>query len=411
MRIFGRRQQMRKATLPTFGGAPQAGRQVRLEVFVARSLRARLRGLLGAAPLRAGAGLLLPGEWAVHGVGMRRPIDVVFIDRDGCVLAIRPLRPGAIAWHFGAAGTLELRQGEAARLGLFPGCALAAREVDRLASLLEAPMASSGRVLTVASVVLMFGFFSMACQPESAWAGGSGVAPTAAGKLVLPVDLAVPLASDRRIIPGHHLAALMRDAEARYQGESPEAALADFRFIAEAAPDWAPLAWLRVGNILQRQGSLTAALEAYRQASDAAMRAANGAGKAASPPSPAMATSATAAVAVGDAGRKAAANAAILALEIAADALARLPPLASDDPSVAALIETTSRVSRALPSLLGERPALAPAAARPVVGSPSRPPVSNRPAPRTGGDGADGSLPRIDYLPAAPSIPAARAGR
>ncbi len=82
---------------------------------------ARLRGWLGSAPA-AGDGLYLrPCAW-VHTLGLRRPLDAVYLDRDGRVLAVRTLAPWRIGpWVRGAAGVLELPAGACARLGCAPG--------------------------------------------------------------------------------------------------------------------------------------------------------------------------------------------------------------------------------------------------------------------------------------------------
>ena len=49
---------------------------------------AKRRGLLGTTHLDAGAGMyLVPCQW-VHTFGMRYPIDVAFLSRDGRVLAV-----------------------------------------------------------------------------------------------------------------------------------------------------------------------------------------------------------------------------------------------------------------------------------------------------------------------------------
>lgn len=79
----------------------------------------RLRGLLGRAALapEAHEGLLLKPCGSVHTIGMRYPIDVVFLDAEGCVLQVRerlePLRASACR---GARQTLELFAGGAERL-------------------------------------------------------------------------------------------------------------------------------------------------------------------------------------------------------------------------------------------------------------------------------------------------------
>ena len=89
---------------------------------VAASFLDRLRGLLGTAALPSGTGLLLPRTSSVHTHFMRFPIDVVFLDDGGCILAVRQALP---PWRFaaakGASSVLELAAGECARLGLAEG--------------------------------------------------------------------------------------------------------------------------------------------------------------------------------------------------------------------------------------------------------------------------------------------------
>ena len=66
----------------------QRGTTLGTSVAVADTWLARLRGLLGRPELRAGQGLLLQPCNAVHMLGMRYPIDVVFTDRSGVVIAV-----------------------------------------------------------------------------------------------------------------------------------------------------------------------------------------------------------------------------------------------------------------------------------------------------------------------------------
>lgn len=66
-------------------------------VRVATSLYDRMRGLLGCSGLPAGAGLLIEHCGSIHTVGMRFPIDVVFIDRHWRVCRVyRNIRPGRL---------------------------------------------------------------------------------------------------------------------------------------------------------------------------------------------------------------------------------------------------------------------------------------------------------------------------
>ena len=58
------------------------------QVEYARRLSARMRGLLGRAALGRGRGLLIEQCRAVHTVGMRFELDLVFIDRAWQVVKI-----------------------------------------------------------------------------------------------------------------------------------------------------------------------------------------------------------------------------------------------------------------------------------------------------------------------------------
>ncbi len=70
-------------------------------------------GLLGERELLPGDGLLIVPSQGVHTVGMRFAIDVVFLDGEWNVIAIRrhmrPFRMTRVFWK--AAGVLELRSG------------------------------------------------------------------------------------------------------------------------------------------------------------------------------------------------------------------------------------------------------------------------------------------------------------
>ena len=95
--------------------------------FVARSARQRLLGLMGVRSLPPGSALLIPGCDSVHTAWMRMAIDVVFLDADGHVLAIRRgMRPWRMARCRGAAAVLECPAGSA-ELVLSRRCCRAAR--------------------------------------------------------------------------------------------------------------------------------------------------------------------------------------------------------------------------------------------------------------------------------------------
>jgi uncharacterized membrane protein (UPF0127 family) len=88
----------------------------------ADSLFERTRGLLGRPAPAPGEGLLLRRCGAIHTIGMRYAIDLVFLDRQERVVGLTPaLAPFRFSWHRQAAATVELRAGEIARLGLVKG--------------------------------------------------------------------------------------------------------------------------------------------------------------------------------------------------------------------------------------------------------------------------------------------------
>ncbi len=63
------------------------------DLKLATSFFTRLRGLLGRREFLLGEGLLIePCNW-VHTLGMRFPIDVLFLDKEHLVVAIERLKP------------------------------------------------------------------------------------------------------------------------------------------------------------------------------------------------------------------------------------------------------------------------------------------------------------------------------
>lgn len=85
----------------------------------------RLRGLIARPVPEPGQGLWLEPCNAVHSLGMRAPIDLVFVDRARRVLAVQAaLAPWRAAACRRAFSTIELRAGEACRLRIEPGAVL-----------------------------------------------------------------------------------------------------------------------------------------------------------------------------------------------------------------------------------------------------------------------------------------------
>ena len=86
-------------------------------IWVAETSLSRMVGLLGKKGLDPGTGLLIVPSQAVHTVGMRFTIDVVFIDRKWKVIHLRPemvpYRLTSIHWR--ARCVLELPAGAIAK--------------------------------------------------------------------------------------------------------------------------------------------------------------------------------------------------------------------------------------------------------------------------------------------------------
>jgi uncharacterized membrane protein (UPF0127 family) len=92
---------------------------------VAKSLRARSKGLLGRSGLPPGEGLLITKTSSIHTFFMRFPMDAVYLDKELRVRAVVPaIRPYRISWKLGAKSVLELAAGEAARVGIREGSRL-----------------------------------------------------------------------------------------------------------------------------------------------------------------------------------------------------------------------------------------------------------------------------------------------
>jgi uncharacterized protein len=80
-----------------------------LEIPVAETKLSRVLGLAVLSRERAGVGLLIPRCRSVHTLGMRFPLDLIFLDRDGGVLELhRGVPPGRFIRCAGAMAVLEL---------------------------------------------------------------------------------------------------------------------------------------------------------------------------------------------------------------------------------------------------------------------------------------------------------------
>ncbi len=83
----------------------------------------RLKGLLGTRSLHPGDGLWISPCDCIHTLGMRYPLDILFIDDSGIVVGSCPgLLPNRFSPRFRKArGVLELPAGTTARTGTEPG--------------------------------------------------------------------------------------------------------------------------------------------------------------------------------------------------------------------------------------------------------------------------------------------------
>ena len=98
-----------------------AGSPSALQVVRALSFAARLRGWLGRRSIEPNEALWLEPCAAVHGIGMRVSLDVVFLDAQRRVLRVATLAPGRMRWCQGARVSIELAAGAAQVLGIRVG--------------------------------------------------------------------------------------------------------------------------------------------------------------------------------------------------------------------------------------------------------------------------------------------------
>jgi uncharacterized protein len=83
-----------------------------LRVHVAAGPFSRLRGLAGLDDLPGERGLLLPRTRSIHTLGMRFPLDLVWLGRDGAVVQIdEDVGPRRHVMCRGARSVLEVRAG------------------------------------------------------------------------------------------------------------------------------------------------------------------------------------------------------------------------------------------------------------------------------------------------------------
>ena len=93
------------------------------KVMTATTVTERMVGLLGRSLLPEGEALFFPQCSSIHTVGMRFPIDVVFVDRNWQVVVLKPhLQPGRFVLPVPKAwGVVEMASGSLARVTIQVG--------------------------------------------------------------------------------------------------------------------------------------------------------------------------------------------------------------------------------------------------------------------------------------------------
>ena len=124
-------------TTPTWSTVPAGalprltvdGRETGLALWTARTRRERNIGLLGTDSID-GALWITRCNW-VHCFRMRHTIDVVYVGRRGKVVAVTTMPPNRMGIpRLLATAVVEMRQGDASRLGIRRGSILAAVPTD-----------------------------------------------------------------------------------------------------------------------------------------------------------------------------------------------------------------------------------------------------------------------------------------
>jgi uncharacterized membrane protein (UPF0127 family) len=92
------------------------------EIEAAFESTSRKAGLLGRDDLRPGTGFVLAPSQGIHTFGMRFPLDIVAVDRNGRVVKYRArVAPRRILTAWSAFAIIELAAGTCARAGLVEG--------------------------------------------------------------------------------------------------------------------------------------------------------------------------------------------------------------------------------------------------------------------------------------------------
>jgi len=298
-----------------------------MKIIRADGFGRRLIGWIGRRQARSDEGLWLVPCRAVHTVGMRFPIDVVFMDRQGRAVRIETaVAPWRCRWHRGAHSALELAAGGAAALGLAVGnvvrqtrgiawamamkAALAVPlawyaspvlaapplieetlpEIDfkieweadpeRLAEEVEAAFARNAPLVPPPAVIQSAAALAGPARAAPVLVSAIGVAPIAAPgpaaakiaphlaesvELPEPVRGYLPPLQLNRPLARHTVERLLDEADSLYRGHNSLRAMDAYRGLTEIEPPNRH-AWLRIGNLHHQRNQLGSAVSAYRKA-------------------------------------------------------------------------------------------------------------------------------------------------
>lgn len=103
------------------------GKEIADTIVVTETMFSRMKGLLGRASLPSGEGLLITPCMGIHTFGMRFPIDVVFLNREDRIVAVRKnMLPNRMSRIYpSASSVLELPAGTLDVCGAVPGDVIA----------------------------------------------------------------------------------------------------------------------------------------------------------------------------------------------------------------------------------------------------------------------------------------------
>jgi hypothetical protein len=97
------------------------GTTLATRALVANTIQERTTGLLNRSSLENGEGLIIPGCKRIHSIGMKFPIEVIFLSDDGQVVRCGVLTPGGFAGAAQSDVVIELPIGTIGKTGTLPG--------------------------------------------------------------------------------------------------------------------------------------------------------------------------------------------------------------------------------------------------------------------------------------------------